>query len=89
MLVKGRYSPLMFLPRSFGRKRYDTVLLKRFQQGQAGVDLQLATWVPPFEVFAHCKRQLLAAQVAERLYRLLNSRQLLPREPATAECRLR
>jgi len=89
MLVEGRNTMNPLLRLSFRGKGNNTILFERFQQGQAGLDLQRTTWGPPFEVLTYGERQLIAAQVAEALNRLLNTSQLLPGEPAPAKCRLR
>ena len=89
MLVEGRNPTNRLLRLSFQGKSNDTVLFERFQQGQAGFDLQRTTRGLPIEVLANGERQLIAAQVAEGLNRLLNTSQLLPGKPAPAKCRLR
>ena len=89
MLVEGRNTTNRLLRFSFRGKGNDTILFERFQQGQAGFDLQRTTWGLPIEVLTNSERQLIAAQVAEALNRLLNTSQLLPGEPAPAKCRLR
>ena len=66
-------------------KRDNAKRLQLLQHVQARVDLELTCGVLPVEVLANSKRQLLATQILEFLYGLLNLAQLLSGESSAAE----
>ena len=66
-------------------KRDDAKRLQLLQHVQARVDLELTCGGLPAEVLANRKRQLIATQILEYLYGLLNLAQLLSGESSAAE----